>query len=68
HDIGSISEGKRADMILFNSDPTVSVENLSDRAGVVVQGAYYTDDVLRERLVSNRQEAMNYMQRLSPEQ
>lgn len=37
-DRGTIEEGKRADLLLLNSDPTVNINNTLDIANVCVAG------------------------------
>jgi imidazolonepropionase-like amidohydrolase len=46
-DIGAIGEGKRADMVLFQKDPTETVQNWKNPLAVISQG----------RLVVNRTQA-----------
>lgn len=47
---GTVSVGKRADLILVDGDPLKDVNNASRRAGVMVQGRCFTEDELRKML------------------
>lgn len=58
--IGTVEAGKVADLILFNEDPTASVDNLRRRAGVVVGGTYHTHDHLMQMLMQNRAAAARF--------
>lgn len=51
-DFGTIEIGKRADLILLNSDPLESVENIANRAGVMVKGRWLSEKDIQERLKS----------------
>jgi len=44
--IGTIEEGKNADLVLLEADPTASVENLARIGGVVLKGRYYSKSTL----------------------
>lgn len=47
---GTIAVGRRADMILLNSNPLDDVANVADRAGVLVRGRWYSSEYIQERL------------------
>lgn len=47
---GTVSVGKRADLILVRKNPTRKVANLANLAGTMVRGTWLSEDVLRERL------------------
>ncbi len=47
---GTISPGKRADLILVNGNPLDDVANVARRSGVMVRGRWLTEDELRSRL------------------
>lgn len=39
-EFGSVEEGKRADLLLLNSNPLTDIGNLKDRAGMMVRGIW----------------------------
>ena len=47
---GTVAVGRRADLILLNSNPLDDVGNVADRAGVMVRGRWYSDSYIQERL------------------
>ncbi len=47
---GTVAVGRRADLILLNSNPLDDVGNVADRAGVMVRGRWFSDDYIKERL------------------
>ncbi len=47
---GTVAVGRRADLILLNSNPLDDVGNVADRAGVMVRGRWYSDRYIQERL------------------
>ena len=47
---GTVEVGRRADLILLNSNPLDDVGNVADRAGVMVRGRWYSDSYIQERL------------------
>lgn len=47
---GTIGVGRRADLILLNSDPLTDVANVADRAGVMVRGQWMSETDIQERL------------------
>jgi imidazolonepropionase-like amidohydrolase len=44
--MGSVAEGKNADLVLLDADPLASVQNLKKIYGVVRAGSYYSPDML----------------------
>ncbi len=46
HDLGSVSQGRYADLVMLGADPLESVQNLHAVAGVVAGGVYYDADRL----------------------
>jgi hypothetical protein len=44
--MGSVEEGKNADLVLLDADPVASVQNLKKLHGVVRGGSYYSSDTL----------------------
>jgi imidazolonepropionase-like amidohydrolase len=44
--LGSVEEGKNADLVLLDGDPTASAENLHAICGVVRAGTYYAREDL----------------------
>ena len=56
-DMGSVSEGKFADLVLLDADPLNSINNLHGIAGVVRGGRYYDRgrlDSLKEAIATNQ--------------
>ncbi len=49
-EIGTIEQGKRADLILLNANPLEDVSNTERRAGVFVRGRWLTEEELKRRL------------------
>ena len=49
-DLGTVAEGKRADLLLLDADPLADIRNAERVAGVVVQGRWIVGETLRERL------------------
>jgi imidazolonepropionase-like amidohydrolase len=47
-DIGTIEEGKRADLILVRENPLEDVGHIRDLIGVMASGRWYTDEMLAE--------------------
>jgi amidohydrolase family protein len=47
---GTVGVGKRADLILVNGDPLKDINNASRRAGVMVQGRWFTEEELKKML------------------
>jgi imidazolonepropionase-like amidohydrolase len=47
---GTIAVGRRADLILTNSNPLDDVANVADRAGVMVRGNWLPEEMIQERL------------------
>ena len=49
---GTVAAGRRADLILTNSNPLDDVANIADRAGVMVRGAWKSEAEIREGLAA----------------
>ncbi len=49
---GTVAIGRRADLILTNSNPLNDVANVADRAGVMVRGRWLPESMIRERLAA----------------
>lgn len=49
---GTVAIGRRADLILTNSNPLDDVANVADRAGVMVRGRWLPESMIRERLAA----------------
>ena len=47
---GTVAVGRRADLILLNSNPLDDVANVADRAGVMVRGRWLSDRYIQGRL------------------
>jgi len=47
---GTVAVGRRADLILLNSNPLDGIANVSDRAGVMVRGRWFSEAYIQERL------------------
>lgn len=47
---GLVAEGHRADLILLDENPLTDLNNVADRAGVMVRGQWYPEDVIQSRL------------------
>ena len=47
---GTVAVGRRADLILLNSNPLDDVGNVADRAGVMVRGRWFSESYIEERL------------------
>ena len=47
---GTVAVGRRADLILLNSNPLDDIGNVTDRAGVMVRGRWYSRVYIQERL------------------
>lgn len=58
--VGTVDVGKNADLIVLNSDPRISVDNLKDRRGVVFQGKYHSAEELLQSLQDNREAAVSF--------
>lgn len=48
--VGSIEQGKRADLILLEDNPLDTIRNTQHRAGVMVRGRWYDKDEVRRLL------------------
>jgi ketosteroid isomerase-like protein len=49
-EFGTVAVGRRADLILLNANPLEDVGNVQKREGVMVQGNWLTEDVLKSKL------------------
>jgi len=49
-ELGVIAPGYRADLLLLEADPTTSISNAQDRAGVMIAGRWWTEPELQEEL------------------
>lgn len=49
-DFGTIAEGQRADLILLKSNPLKDLTAIQDHFGVMVQGKWYSREMIDERL------------------
>ncbi|MDZ7805870.1 MAG: amidohydrolase family protein [Gracilimonas sp.] len=49
-DFGTISNGQRADLILVNGNPLEDLTVIKDHSGVMVQGKWYSREVIDKRL------------------
>ena len=47
---GTVAVGRRADLILLNTNPLDDVGNVADRAGVMVRGRWFSEASIQERL------------------
>ena len=47
---GTVAVGRRADLILLNTNPLDDVGNVADRAGVMVRGRWFSEGYIQERL------------------
>ena len=47
---GTVAVGRRADLLLLNSNPLENVANVADRAGVMVRGRWIPESEIQERL------------------
>lgn len=49
-EIGTVEQGKRADLLLLDANPLEDVSNTERRAGVMVRGRWFTEEELKRRL------------------
>jgi imidazolonepropionase-like amidohydrolase len=49
-EFGTVTVGKRADLILMEGNPLLDVANIARRAGVMVRGRWITEDEIQRRL------------------
>jgi imidazolonepropionase-like amidohydrolase len=49
-DFGTIQEGQRADLILVNGNPLEDLSVIQDHSGVMVQGKWYSREMIDEKL------------------
>ena len=54
NEFGVVAVGRRADLVLLEANPLQEVKNLSARAGVMVNGHWFTEAGLRQRLSALR--------------
>ena len=47
---GTVAVGRRADLILLNTNPLDDVGNVADRAGIMVRGRWFPESYIQERL------------------
>jgi imidazolonepropionase-like amidohydrolase len=59
NDFGTISVGKRADLLLVDANPLDNVANVSHRLGVMARGRWYTQADLFARLEALAQTRLN---------
>ncbi len=56
---GTIAVGRRADLILTNSNPLDDIANVADRAGVMVRGNWLPEEMIQQRLAGIAEEFGN---------
>lgn len=49
-DFGTIAEGQRADLLLLNENPLDDIAHLQNHSGVMVQGRWYSREMIDKRL------------------
>ena len=49
-EFGTVEQGRRADLILLNANPLEDITNLQNRAGVMVRGQWYPEDMIIQKL------------------
>ncbi len=49
-EFGTIQSGRRADLILLNSNPLENISSVQDRSGVMVRGTWYPEEMIQEKL------------------
>ncbi len=49
-EFGTLAAGKRADMILLDGNPLEDVRNVQNRAGVMVNGRWFSEEQLQSLL------------------
>ena len=47
---GTVAVGRRADLILLNTNPLEDISNVADRAWVMVRGRWFSESYIQERL------------------
>ena len=52
---GTVAIGRRADLILLNSNPLRDIGNVQDRAGVMLRGRWLPEDMIQSRLAEIEQ-------------
>ncbi|GMR11975.1 MAG: amidohydrolase family protein [Gemmatimonadota bacterium] len=53
---GTVAIGRRADLILLNSNPLREIGNVQDRAGVMVRGRWLSEGMIQSRLAEIAQQ------------
>ena len=48
--VGTVTTGKRADLLLLEADPLKDVKNANRRAGLMIRGQWITESELRKML------------------
>jgi imidazolonepropionase-like amidohydrolase len=54
NEFGVVATGRRADLLLVEANPLEDVKNVSKRAGVMVNGHWFTEEELKQRLAALR--------------
>lgn len=54
NDVGTVTEGKQADLLLLAANPLVDIANTTQIAGVMMQGQWLSAAVLQQMLNENR--------------
>lgn len=49
-EFGTVQQGRRADLILLNSNPLEDISKVQDRAGIMVRGTWYPEEKIQEKL------------------
>lgn len=49
-EFGTVQAGRRADLILLNANPLQDIANVQDRAGVMVRGTWWPEEIIQQRL------------------
>lgn len=52
---GTVAIGRRADLILLNSNPLRDIANVQDRVGVMVRGRWLSEDMIQSKLAEIEQ-------------
>ena len=47
---GTVSTGSRADLILLDADPRITIANISKQSGVMAAGRWYSAQTIQEKL------------------
>jgi imidazolonepropionase-like amidohydrolase len=54
NEFGVVATGRRADLLLVESNPLEDVKDASKRAGVMVKGRWLTEEELKQRVAALR--------------